>query len=735
LAVRNLTFSATAGQKVDLYITNATYSPYSSCLLTLIDPSGNATSWGYCGSGATSPLFTTVASTGTYTIVVDPQGIAVGTATFSLTSSSDVTGSIAIDGSPVTTTTTVPGQDARLTFSATAGQRVVVQVTGVTNPSANVVLLRPDNSGQVQFPIYSGQTGFLDTQTLATTGTYTLWVQHVSSYTGSETLQLSSVPADFTASINIGGPVVRVPATGNTAIGQNASLSFTAAAGQRVSASTSSGTYSSCNLSIKNSSGTSLGSGSCSGATGYVDTVTLSAAGTYSVFVDPQGTATGTTTVLLNNDSDVTGTITIDGSPVTTTTTQPGQDARLTFTANAGQRVVLQVTSVTNPSATVNLLKPDSTTQTSVPISSGQSAFIDTQVLATTGTYTLWVQHASTYTGSETLQLNSVPADFTASITIGGPAVRVPASGNTAIGQNASLSFNATAGQKVSVNTSNGTYSSCQVSLRDANNNVLSFTSCAGAASYLDTTTLSSTGAYTVFVNPLGPAIGTLTVLLNNDADLTGTITIDGSPVTVTTSINGQDARYTFSATAGQRIVLQVTSVTNPAATVNLVRPDGSTQASLSISSGQTGFMDTQTLAAAGTYTLWVQHISSYTGSETLQLNSVPADFTGTLTINGGSLRIPATGNNAVGQNATLTFSATANQSLKINTSSSTFTPYTNCYFSLKNPSGGFVTSGYCGNGATTPVSATAGAAGTYTIFVDPQGTSTGTVTFSVTSP
>jgi YD repeat-containing protein len=734
----SLTFTATAGQKLDVNLSNATYTPYSACLATLMDPSGNALTSGYCGSGATSPIFVTATSTGTYTIFIDPLGTAVGTATFSLTSSSDVTGTIAIDGSPVTTTTTIPGQDARLAFSGTAGQRVVLQVTGVTNPSASVVLLRPDNSSQISLPIYAGQASFLDTQTLATTGTYTLWVQHSGSNVGSETLQLNSVPADFTSPITVGGSAVRVPATGNTAIGQNASLTFTGTAGQRVSVSTSSGTYSSCTVSVKDSSGANLSSGSCAGATGYADTTTLTTNGTYTVFVDPQGTATGTTTALLNDDSDVTGTISIDGASVTTTTTRAGQDARLTFSGTAGQRVVLRVTNVTNPSATVNLVRPDGTTQFSTSINNnpaGQVFFVDTFTLTTAGTYTLWIQHSLSNIGSETLQLNSVPADFTAPISISGPAVRVPATGNTALGQNASLTFTATAGQKVSVSTSNGTYasSSCQVSVRDSNSNVLSFASCSGATSYLDTTTLNTAGNYSVFVNPLGTATGTTTVLLNDDSDVTGAITVDGPPVTATTT-TGQDARYTFSATAGQRVVLQVTSVTNPAATVNLLKPDGSTQASLSITPGQTYFMDTQTLSAAGTYTLWVKHTLSYAGSETLQLNSVPADFTGTLTINGGGLRVPDTGNTALGQNATLTFSATAGQSLKINFSNSTYTQY-GCYLALKNPSGGFVTANYCGSGATSPISATAATAGTYTILVDPQTTSTGTVTISVTSP
>src|SRR5204862_3730410 len=86
-----------------------------------------------------------------------------------------------IDGSAVTSTTTVGGQDARLSFSATAGQRIVVYATSVTNPIATLYVVKPDGTIQAWVGINNnpaGQTFFIDTQTLATTGTYQLWVKH-----------------------------------------------------------------------------------------------------------------------------------------------------------------------------------------------------------------------------------------------------------------------------------------------------------------------------------------------------------------------------------------------------------------------------------------------------------------------------------------------------------------------------------------------------------------------------
>ncbi|MBZ5526116.1 MAG: IPT/TIG domain-containing protein, partial [Acidobacteriia bacterium] len=414
-------FEGTQGQRLNLQWV----STISNCGLYVLAPNGSQITYAPCGgaSGGIDSMLLT--SSGTYTLGVVAAGTS-GSLTVNLADVSDATASIIIDGPAVTATTTKAGQDARLIFSGTAGQRVVLQVTNVSaGQSATVHLVGvTGESTSALFNISGstpGQVFFMDTQPLVATGRYTLWVQHSGTNIGSETLQLNSVPPDFTAPITVGGAAVRVPATGNTALGQNASLTFSASAGQKVSLNLSNSTYPSstdCLLMLEDPNGTNVLSGYCgSGANSLLDTVTLNAAGNYTVFIDPQGMATGTVTVQLNDDSDVTGTISVDGSAVTATTTHAGQDARLTFSGTAGQRVVLRVSAVSNPSATVNLVKPDGTTQTSISVNNnpaGQTFFIDTQTLATTGTYTLWVQHSGTNIGSETLQLNSVPPDFTA---------------------------------------------------------------------------------------------------------------------------------------------------------------------------------------------------------------------------------------------------------------------------------------------------------------------------------
>jgi hypothetical protein len=261
--------------------------------------------------------------------------------------------------------------------------------------------------------------------------------------------------------------------------------------------------------------------------------------------MDPQGTATGSVSISLNNDQDVTTpTITIGGSAVTPTTTVAGQDVRLSFAATTGQRIVVYATNVTNPAAVLYLVTPSGSNQAYVGINNnppGQTFFMDTQTLATTGTYQLWVQHSGTNIGSEMLQIGSVPPDFTGTLAVPlagqtGAATRVPASGNLAVGQNASLTFAGNNGQKLSFNLLNSTIGNCIFYIDDPNTNqIAQLSACAG---YLDTITLGTTGNYTAFINPAGTATGTVSVSINNDQDVTTpTISIGGGPVAAQTTV------------------------------------------------------------------------------------------------------------------------------------------------------------------------------------------------------
>src|SRR5215213_4708862 len=193
-----------------------------------------------------------------------------------------------------------------------------------------------------------------------------------------------------------------------------------------------------------------------------MDGQTLSSTGTFTLFVDPQGTNTGSMTLTLYDATDNVGaTITPGGAPVTVSTTQPGQNAKVTFTGAANQRVSLNLTGVTNPGAYVSLLRPDGSQQAYVYTGTG-GAFLDAQLLPGAGTYTLFIDPQGMNTGAMTLTLYNVPDDGTATITPGGASVPLNL---TTPGQNARLTFSGSYGQRVSMNLSSSTINGAYVSL------------------------------------------------------------------------------------------------------------------------------------------------------------------------------------------------------------------------------------------------------------------------------
>jgi lipid-binding SYLF domain-containing protein len=345
----------------------------------------------------------TVPVTGTYTVLVDPGGTAIGSVTLQLNTFSDLSGTITI-GTPLTVTTTGAGQNARYTFSATLGQQISLTITNSTYTGCialNTSILKPDGT-TLGSTGTCGSSAFIDSMTVPTTGTYTVLVDPGGTATGSVTLQLNTF-SDISGTITIGTPLT-VTTTG---AGQNARYTFSATAGQQISLTMTSSTYTGCialNTSILKPDGTTLGSTGICGATGFIDSMTVPVTGTYTVFVNPGGTATGSVMLLLNTFTDISGTIT-PGTPLSVTTTTAGQNARFTFSGTAGQQASFSLTNSTYTGCialNTSILKPDGTTLNSTGIC-GASGSAGPTALSTTGTYTVLVDPGGTGTGSVTV--------------------------------------------------------------------------------------------------------------------------------------------------------------------------------------------------------------------------------------------------------------------------------------------------------------------------------------------
>ena len=260
--------------------------------------------------------------------------------------------SVPLSGPTTLSVGSVPGQNGVATFSGTAGQRVLVRASNVTVGTSTCCSLKLSIPGVTALPVMMGRNGgILDTARLPTTREYSVFVDPQGTDAGSLTLQLYTVPEDVTGSITPNGPPVSVTVG---APGQNAQLTFAGTAGQRVSLKLSGvtmGTSTCCSskVGLVKPDGSSLVMGTLFGTTGgFVDKVTLPVSGTYTVVLDPQGMDVGSATATLYDvPPDVTGTLTVGGPSMNVSLGTPGQNATLTFSGNAGQRVTVRASNVT----------------------------------------------------------------------------------------------------------------------------------------------------------------------------------------------------------------------------------------------------------------------------------------------------------------------------------------------------------------------------------------------------
>ncbi|HEX2050194.1 MAG TPA: RHS repeat-associated core domain-containing protein [Actinomycetota bacterium] len=286
------------------------------------------------------------------------------------------------------------------------------------------------------------------------------------------------------------------------------------------------------------------------------------------------------------------------------------------FDGVQGRQISLKASASTMTSAYVGIKRPDGSWLTQMSVSSAR--FFDSMTLPATGTYTIVVDPSGDYTGSMTLALNDSTDAAGQTITPGGAPVTAT---TTTPGQNAKVTFDGAAGQRVSlkVNGVTGASHSGSVSIKkpDGANLTSTYSYYANYNTFSDVVTLPATGTYTIVVDPSGESSGSATLTLYDvPADTSDAIAIGGEAKTVTTTVPGQNAKLTFGGTAGQQLALALTNGTY-SGYVNVKRPDGSTWLSTSYSSSRTLNMD---LTVTGTYTIVLDPSGDATGSVTAKL-------------------------------------------------------------------------------------------------------------------
>jgi YD repeat-containing protein len=368
-------------------------------------------------SGSTTQLIVTIpfrAASGRVTVTT-PFGTAVSANDFFYPSSGaaaevEYMGRMEI-GETKTVTINNANKSGLLLFDSVAGRRIGYLVNNTLMPSLflSYAIYNPDGSKLRDFTsVNSNSTSFVDNYRSTTiagnnfqsgvplTGTYAIYFSPLSQ-PGTFSVTLSDIPADFGTTIAPGGPTKTVNITSP---GQNARLTFTGIAKQRLSLwMTNAQFFGSVN--VFDSNGVIIPN---------LDNYTLPSSGVYTIVVDPSGAETGTANLTLYDvPSDFSGTVTINGAPVTVTTTVPGQNANLTFSGTSGQLVTVRVTNNTMtpfPQAlSVALINPDGTVLTS--FNGGANFDLSQKTLPAPGTYRISINPSGPGTGNATISVTS----------------------------------------------------------------------------------------------------------------------------------------------------------------------------------------------------------------------------------------------------------------------------------------------------------------------------------------
>jgi len=525
--------------------------------------------------------------------------------------------------------------------------------------------------------------------------------------------------------------------------GQIGLILFDATAGQRVTIQVTASSFGSATLALYGPDGAQIGTSTGISNGTFFPSQLLSLSGTYTVVIAPSSSSTGSATVNLLSPPDVTGTITADGTPVSLTTTQAAQRMVLTFSGTVGQKVslILQAgNSLTSGCILFNRMHPDGVTQLyRNECFNSSSNFSGVLILPVTGTYSLVFNPNGTATGTATFKLYTVPPDVTGTIAANAIPVSLTI---TTPGQNMRLTFTGSAAQRVFLYAQydSGLTPGCGplTILQPDGTTQLYYNSCFNySTNYTGLLVLPVAGTYTILFNntPKGDT-GTATYTLYTvPPDVSGTLTIGGGSVALTTTTPGQSMSLTFSGTAGQTIGLQsqVTSGLVPGCSpLTILQPNGTTQLYYNFCwNYSTNYSGLLTLPVSGTYSISFQPNGTTFGTATFSLFAGAPDVTGTITPGGSTVSLTTT---TAGQNMRLTFTGSAGQKVSLYTTVDGGL-YPGCSpLTIFDPDG---TTQLYYNGCDNYYTNYSGvlvlpSAGTYTILFKPNGTTHGTATYTL---
>ena len=716
-----LTFIQNEGSTFTVEVAGITVTPATATLYgALYDPDGNAIQT--IGTLAGGLVFHVPSARvhGTYTVFLQADS----GATVSAHAMLDTGVNLPIDGATATINTTLTGKPAKYTFIATAGQNLGLALGGLTlTPTsftnAGIMLLNPDGTKNSSFSAYSYSNESCQSLTLAPngcswnltnlpqTGTYTLFFIPGSSGVPTRS-EASLMSATMTLSSDISGTLSSgsAPLSVNlTRPGQKERLSFPVIAGHPTGIQvggvvTSGPTGRGMTASIRDPSNTvvqsadSFGDFATGGVVLYMHSPSLS--GTYTLYLEPDGAATGSAVVTLGGTSLV-----ADGAPATISTTNPGLAVQYNFSGTQGQNLGLAVSGLTlNPTtfnvAGVALYNPDGSANSNInthtnnyicsSIASNPSGCgWDLPNLPQTGIYTFFVIPGFTSSAPTRADAASMSATVTLSTDASPPLVaNTPLPITLRPGKNERLIINAAAGQPIAVEIAGITTAPISAGMtatiydpsgnyvQSVNSNTVN--NPGGLLLYVANP--SVIGTYTVVIEPNYGASGSATVTLDS-----GTALSINTPATLTTTVVGQSTRFNFSVgTAGQNVTVALAGLamgpfvpnTGGSAAAVLFNPDGTRNGAVNgcylVLGATTSCAWNFSNLAAGTYSLLVMPgvygaVPAVTDGLTMSATvTVSGQISSTLS---SGLPVPLTLASA-GQSERLSVTATAGQPMVI---------------------------------------------------------------------
>jgi hypothetical protein len=542
-----------------------------------------------------------------------------------------------------TTINLAAGQVERVTFNANVGDTVALVLSNVstTSPSGQPVyvsIYRPDTGAVTTTNswTYFGTTSssILNLPNLPASGTYTMTVY--TSYGTPASAQLALVPG-VTGSVLSNGTTQTFAAN---ATGENVYFSFNADLGDNLELTlnnvnaTGSGRF---RVNIYAPNGTNIANYICQnwdpGSSCRQPLFNL-VAGTYSVVVTPDWGGVITFTAMLQ--LDMIGPALSMNTPVTINL-GAGQVERVTFNANIGDTVALNLSNVstTSPSGQpvyVSVYRPDAgaltTSNSWTYFGTTGSSTLNLSNLPVSGTYTMMVYTSYGTPGSA--QLTLVPG-ATGSVLSNGMAQTFAA--NVA-GENVYFSFNTNLGDNLeltlnNINVVGGSNNQFRISIYDPSGNNIANYVChnydPGSSCRQPLFNLVA-GMYSVVVSPDWG--GTINFTAQLESDVIGPTLTSNSPANISLA-SGQVERLYFNANLGSTVTLNLSGVSTTAPTgqsinVSVYRPDvGAITTSnnyANFGASTSNALALQNLPVSGTYTLIVYTSNGTPGNAQLTL-------------------------------------------------------------------------------------------------------------------